>query len=584
MPARFLLVVFSIFVFLSFFQPIETEDVWVHLSTGRWIISHMQVPRQDPFPFAQEQTPWVCYEWLGSTILYLKAKMGGMLGLKVFRSFFFMLVIGLAFLYGRRRLPFSVLMFLMTLMAYGLLNRLFLKPDIFNFLFIPFFLALLFDYENGGSGKKLFLLPLAGMPWFNIHIGAFIYGLPLISIFFLSRLAAGKDIKTLGAVLVLYLAGFLVNPFGFEGFLFPFKVFLSPGFIDFYKISANILETQPPKHIFLSFGYFYFFLLALFGAAVLFFNKKNNFSLTLLFIFSLFAFLYMARNCGFFTIVAVYVVAEGAGRLAFKDIWQRLAWSKIVDRVLLGVIALFLVFRIFEISRQEFYYDGQAVKALAMETNPLAAAAVETLTNNIRGPVFNQDVLGGWLIWSGYPALRPFQDGRNVDKERFNNTMAILSAPEKVWPIAERDYGFKAVALNTANDSFSRFIAYINAQPSWQLIKVSGPLVIYVKRGEFKLPAELDQLESRLKSATVGEQDIEELKQLAEQKQPSALEELLHPSPGRVDLFSDGLTLAMLGYKGAAVRDLVQALKISRRPYMQSAAIDALKHLGIGVK
>ena len=61
----------GIFIFLFFYHPIETEDVWWHLSTGRWIAQHVQVPNEDVFPFAHERTHWLCNnEWLGSVILY----------------------------------------------------------------------------------------------------------------------------------------------------------------------------------------------------------------------------------------------------------------------------------------------------------------------------------------------------------------------------------------------------------------------------------------------------------------------------------------------------------------------------------
>ena len=40
------------YVGVLFYMPIEIEDVWWHLSTGRWIMNHFSVPLADPFSFS----------------------------------------------------------------------------------------------------------------------------------------------------------------------------------------------------------------------------------------------------------------------------------------------------------------------------------------------------------------------------------------------------------------------------------------------------------------------------------------------------------------------------------------------------
>jgi len=46
---RLALILFLAFVAIYFFFPIETEDIGLHLATGRWITSHGQVPRVNVF-------------------------------------------------------------------------------------------------------------------------------------------------------------------------------------------------------------------------------------------------------------------------------------------------------------------------------------------------------------------------------------------------------------------------------------------------------------------------------------------------------------------------------------------------------
>ena len=501
MASKISIFLFFIFLFLFFFQPIETEDVWWHLATGKWITEHLQVPHEDPFPFAGERTPWTCTHWLGSTLLYLVYKAGGLLGLKVFRSIFFVLVIGLFFVYSAKRLPLSFLLLLALLLSCALINRSFLRPDILNFIFVQLFLINLFIYERNPEPKRLFILPLLGILWGNSHLGSFVYGTLLISIFFLSACVrcmnfkigqGGADQKAearaqmngLGLTLAIYVMVFLISPYGVEGFLYPFKVFLFPHFLDFYKIGSVIEEAQPPGHMFLSFtNSYYFFALFILGLWVLFLNKKNNFTLAMLFIFALFMFLYMSRNGGFFALVAVYVIAQGAGGIGMKAMWEHWHWSKLIDRYFFVWLAVFLTMQMFDILHARGFYRNRGMPYLLLESNPYSAAAVQLLKDKgIIGPVFNSNMIGGQMIWSGYPQLRPFDDGRHVDKQRFNNFIALLLAPEKYWSLAEEHYGFKIVMLNSSDGSEKRMINYLNANPAWQLMSVQGPLIVYVKK------------------------------------------------------------------------------------------------------
>ena len=56
---------------------------------------------------------------------------------------------------------------------------------------------------------------------------------------------------------------------------------------------------------------------------------------------------------------------------------------------------------------------------------------------------------------------------------------------------------------------------------------------------------------------------------MSQRKKGPFIEEVLNPGPFKVDLFSDGLTLMALGYKGPAAKDFIEALKISDQAYMR---------------
>jgi len=553
------------FVFLFFYNPIwGGGDIWGHLSTGKWITEHFQVPHYDVFPFADEKTPWLCHnEWLGSVLLYLIVKCFGLLGLKVFRSVFCILIISILFGYSYKRLPFSFLTSLLVLGTLGLeiLGRT-LRPDMFNYFFIPVFLIILFDHEDTGNRKKLWILPVLSLVWFNIHLGSLVFGMSILSIFFLSACirCSVRQIKDLALIGLACLAGFMVNPYGMEGFVYPFKVFFFPGYIGYYKFVNLITEAQPAGYIFTSWAYFYYFILLAWAALVLFFNKKNNFTLAILLAVSLFSFLYFQRNSAFFAVVCAYVIADGSRRIKINEFWQSFRFSKTADGLLLAGAALFLLTQSAAIWLHQSYSNGRIVNNRFIVVDHVSQGPVQLLIkNNIKGPVFN-NTMGGQMIWSAYPDLKPFHDWRNFP-ERFNNQMAVFQNPPEVWPQALKDYHFKIVVLSTTDPMELNFLKYLGTQRDWQLIALCGNNVTYVKRGEFHLTEELDRFEARLKSSVVTADDLRTLKKLSQPGRIPMFTPLLQA--GDIDLYLSVFALYGLDYKAAAVKDLIRVLKIS---------------------
>lgn len=554
--------------------------MWFHLAVGRWVVENGRMPQVDLFPFAGEQTPWIFTQALTSAFFYLIYDWGGYDALKIGRALFFIGILALCFDYLRRRLPFSLAACLVFVAALGLSARAYLRPDILNFLFIQIFLINLLDYENTGNRRRLFVLPFLGALWVNVHLGGVVYGGALLGAFFMAACVAGRgvQIRELAMGLAGYCAALACTPYGWQGFLYPFEVFFDPQYLDFYKISGTIAEAQPPGYIFMSGTYWYYFVLFAAGLAVLVFNKKNNFTLLLLFAGSIFMFMMMARNSGVFILTALYVIAQGAHNLGVKEMWSKWKWSRPFEKALLAGLAVMCAVWALSIAQTKGHYNGQQQLYAAVKTDPYSQGVMQFLQDNhISGPVFNTNILGGRMIWSAYPQLRPFEDGRHVDKQRFNNYNAILERPEGNWEAGHRDYGFKAVVLNSVQPTEQRLIRYLNSNPDWQLIGIKGAFMIYVENNAFDLPPQLAQFEHMVQSAPVSDQDLERIRQLM--RAPHSWREFFDPQVLHVDVFKEGLVLIHWGYKGEGLRRLAQGLEISTHPFMQQLAAATLDEM-----
>lgn len=178
----------TVFVLLNLRQ-IAPNDFWWHARIGEIILTTRTIPSTDLFSFTQAGQPWVYQSWLAEIIFYGLLSLGGP-PLVIFAH---AAIITLAF---------AVLLFIvhrytadgwrlagMAVFASILLsaNNWNIRPQTFSFLFFALTLYLIERYRWQG-GRSLWLLPPLMLLWANIH-GAFIFGLLLIGLFALARIA-----------------------------------------------------------------------------------------------------------------------------------------------------------------------------------------------------------------------------------------------------------------------------------------------------------------------------------------------------------------------------------------------------------
>ncbi len=579
----FILGCLFVFLFLSFFRPIEMEDIWWHLNTGKWILKHKQVPREALFSFLDIRTPAISIQWLGSLIYYLVYLGGQDWGLKFFRAFLFLFIISIFFLRYYRKIPFFVLIFLVLFMAYGIGTRCLLRPFVFNLVFVQLFLIILWDALSLRRPQRLILIPLLGIPWGNIHLGSFIYGMLLIGVFLLSvviqylesrirryppevSIDLLRKLKQLLGVLGVYMLIFFINPYGWEGALYPYNVFFNPGFINFDYLANVIDELRPPIVIFETFLGLWFFVLLLFSLVAVGLNRNNQFLNILLLIFSVFLFLRGARGIELFTIVSVYLIAEGVSQISPGSLPKIFIFTKELRPILYFFLVLFLIGGIINCINQKIYRNNTFVRAISLEyvpKNPIRALAFLN-ENKITGAVFNQSMLGGLISWRYYPSLKPFVDGRldghPLNQELFLIYKTILREPESFWSQAEEKFHLRIALFDTSLLSSHRLIEYLNHHADWQLIFMDGPIVIFVKRGIFDLPREVNQFQTSFQSIPLTEGDLQDLRSMDLKESGFEIRKFLDPPPAYIQSLEEGVTLLGLGYQGAGVKKILAAL------------------------
>lgn len=192
--------------------PVFNPDLFWHLSSGRWIIAHMRIPRVDPFSFSAAGAPWIDFEWLAQVLFYGVGVAAGERGLWVFK----ILLLLAAFvpvdgLLRDRRVSSFGRAGAVALWSSAMLAHADLRVDLFSAIF---FAGILRRLESGRAsfrfGFGIFAL------WSNLHAG-FPLGFALYGLHFLAPFVGGRRrpsglvAEAAGAAL-----GSLVNPFGPE--------------------------------------------------------------------------------------------------------------------------------------------------------------------------------------------------------------------------------------------------------------------------------------------------------------------------------------------------------------------------------
>lgn len=483
-------------IFRAFAVPIEMEDGWWHLSAGRWLVEHRQVPREDVFSFTDERGPWQLTQWLGSAIFYGVYQIGDVPGLIVFRAAFFTLIFAVFVGYAyHKKTPLPLLIVLIFLLFHALESRNLLRPLIFNLIFISVFLMLLYFHQKTGDPRKLFLLPVLGIFWANLHLGSFVYGHVILAAFFISATVehlfarrqgnaaparrSAQHVRDLGLIWCAYLFVFFINPYGAEGFLYPFKVFLLPEFINFYKFKGIVDEMGSPLQMYGGPAWIPFLVLIVMVFHAVGKSEKKNWASMVLFGAALGLFLASVRAVDFFALTSGYIILAGMPAVAPGSPLPP-GSPRVNEMLLMSVIILALGINTLNPSnpwaahrsrqRQEFNRMGDA------------AAAVEFLKKeNIRGRIFNDEHFGGYLIWAGYPHLRAFVDGRQADQEKFQLYLKVLQRPEEFWEKADRRYQFDLILLDPRLEHSEKMIRYLARQPQWRMVFHDGNAMVYVR-------------------------------------------------------------------------------------------------------
>lgn len=487
-----LVLIFAVLVFVCLMgiSKIGDYDIFYHLSTGKHIVETGSIIHpEDPFTFTSTGA-MPANEWLGDVIFYGIHGLSGIDGLIIFKAvlltlLFYLLYLNMVLISTEGQRNKYVFLLVLILAAYALRYRMFVRPFIFEYLFLALYFYILNIYKFK-KGNYLLLLPVFQVIWVNVHPSN-ILGLAVPALYFVAeglthfRAKPPHDKKRLlhlGLAVLTVAAASLLNPYGYKVFIFPFLVTGSELYMQ------NIDEFQPLRLSSLvgyGFRYTWAFSFLLVSAVIIFLYQRRKLDLTelLTFLFFLFMLVKGIRFTAEFSIAVAPIVAGGySGMLSRPGREYAQRYKGLLCGLFLAALSVIFYASIYN---SKIYAFG-----LGLKDRVFPVKAVEFLTENgIRGNMYNSIGYGGYLGWKFFPGKKVYIDGRwEIYEQAFIlDTLEARTNPD-VWDGIVEAHDIDWVILEYSRDySGKERMNHLAVNPRWALVYWDRVAMVYSKRG-----------------------------------------------------------------------------------------------------
>jgi tetratricopeptide (TPR) repeat protein len=499
-----ILAFYASFLLVKISLPMADNDAGLYITDGKVIWESGRVFRNNIYSYTVPDYPVYDHHWLSSVSFYLIERFFGFSGLTIFKTLILLSAFTLLFLTALKKADFWLVAALSfpTILILSQRNR--IRPEMFSYLFIAFFLYLLFDLEEHPERKRVFwLIPLQFL-WVNFHLFFFV-GIMLVGGFLFEKMiyrisnpvsawkrgfqALWSDpvVRKLAIIVPLLVAVVFINPNGIEGALAPLRTHSYSAFTvtenqPLFNLKASILTWNvfssafvPMIAIFIfSFGFGFrrrpiFFFLAGLGAALA--------GLVQMRLVTIFAIMFLPAVSSNFT--EVYYI----GRDWFKRKWPYLALF--AGYGLAAIIVFAFPYMVYRVNAEwaSRGYDNYWGIGLDRYSN---SAGEFFKTQGFKGPIFNDYDIGGYIIYHLFPRERIFVDNNGADSypvSFFSDVLMPSLTDDEKWLETDKKYGLNSIfiASRDASPSVGMFLWKRMRDPAWALVYADTYALIFLK-------------------------------------------------------------------------------------------------------
>lgn len=456
-------------------------DIGRHIANGQLICSgNMDILHKNYYSFTYPEYPFINHHWFFGVLAYIIFKAGGFSALSLFYIGIILAAVFLflraAFLRGHHALALLIAFLVLPLMW----DRREIRPEGISLLMMGLYFYLLTKLSLGRINRwfVFVVLILGQILWVNTHI-FFFMGPVLVAIFLWEGKNRGCSIcvKQLVPLLVVTLGVNVLNPSGVEGMLTPLNIFKGFG----YRLAENqnvffMMSFFPKEKM-----YGYFLFLAFLGAmsmvgAMWFRRVRTNIPFIVILMFTLLAGLKAVRLMPAY---ALFLIPLGSFFFAqWLDKWPHKiqAASRIVMIFGACVIAILQLLLI---------KPGEVKIGLYPGVN---ASAEFYKANGLKGPIFSNYDIGGYLIYHLHGQEKVFVDNRQeaFPKEFFKELYMKMQQDDVMWQKMEGRYNFNTIYFyrHDLTEWGQNFLISRVHDLQWAPVFVDDFTIIFLKRNQ----------------------------------------------------------------------------------------------------
>ncbi len=493
-----------------------TADLGRHITNGKVTVETGKIISTNFYSHTEPDFQAINHHWGSGVVFYLVKEAFGFEGLSVF---YVLTVVGAALLFGLAALRFADarLVFFAAILSVPLLAyRTEVRPEGISLFFagVFFYLLVLFRGLTPGPSprewgaeragwKPVLIITVLGITqllWVNSHI-FFFMGFMLTGFFLLEEFITRNNKEKLKHYVILLgvlVVASLLNPFFISGLLAPFTIFKEYGYMIAENQSVLFMQERMPNMVFTHFEIAGVVLFILFAFLII--QKKLKQILVLLLPVVAFGLLgFMAvRGIPLFALTAIPAGAFLVQYLVEKYV----AGGKKIIFTGLSVVAGLIVFTGFQ---SGYATDKKNKRPRAEYKEPSYFAPIKYTTgiglfpdmnlsaeffkqNTIKGPVFNNYDIGGYLIYHLYPTERVFVDNRPeaYSVDFFKKTYIPMQVKMEKFREVEQQYNFNCIWFYRHDNTpwAQPFLLQLIEQPDYAPVFVDGLTIMFLKRNE----------------------------------------------------------------------------------------------------
>lgn len=489
-------------VFLARQINMVNSDLGRHLVNGKLFLETGKVISTNYYSYTEPAFPTINHHWGAGVLFYLVSDNFGFKGLSIF---YILAVLSAVLLFIATALNVADwrLVFFVSILSVPLFAaRTEVRPEGISLLFVGilFYLLTLFRDDRIRYHLLAFILLVVQLLWVNAHI-FFFMGFIMVGFFLMEESFRQKrktKINQYFVLIVLQTLISLINPSFVEGLLVPLTIFKEYGYTISENQSILYMQEKLSTPLYVHYQMLALVILVLFGWLI--WKKKLHEGLVLL-MFSVFFGLLgfnAVRAIPLFGLVSIPTLAFLLQLFIAKmDV-------EVKNKILNSLVVVALFFVLFGVSNGysrdaknkrpgatyvEPYYYSPIKYTTGIGLYPgLNSSAEFFIKHNIKGPIFNDYDLGGFLIYYLNDREKVFVDNRPeaYSVEFFNDIYIPMQWDMAKFREIEQKYQFNCIWFFRFEDSpwSKNFLLEISKQSDYTLVFVDDLTVMFLKRNE----------------------------------------------------------------------------------------------------